>query len=38
MIMVQKLEIYFTKANDYEEDVYNNFKLNDYLRLVLEYK
>lgn len=23
--------IYFTKANDYEEDVYNNFKLNDYL-------
>ena len=28
--------IYFTKANDYEEDVYNNFKLNDYLRCCKE--
>lgn len=28
--------IYFTKANDYEEDVYNNFKLNDYLRCYKE--
>ena len=24
--------IYFTKANDYEEDVYDNFKLTDYLK------
>lgn len=28
--------IYFTKANDYEEDVYDNFKLNDYLRCCKE--
>ena len=28
--------IYFTKANDYEEDVYNNFKLIDYLRCCKE--
>lgn len=28
--------IYFTKANDYEEDVYNSFKLNDYLRCCKE--
>lgn len=25
-------DIYFTKANDYEEDVYDNFKLTDYLK------
>ena len=25
-------DIYFTKANDYEEDVYDNFKLIDYLK------
>lgn len=28
--------IYFTKANDYEEDVYDNFKLYDYLRCCKE--
>ena len=25
-------DVYFTKANDYEEDVYDNFKLTDYLK------
>lgn len=25
-------DIYFTKVNDYEEDVYDNFKLTDYLK------
>ena len=25
-------DIYFTKANDYEEDVYDNFRLTDYLK------
>lgn len=28
--------VYFTKANDYEEDVYDNFTLNDYLRCCKE--
>lgn len=29
-------DIYFTKANDYEEDVYDNFKLTDYLKCCKE--
>ena len=29
-------DIYFTKANDYEEDVYDNFKLTDYLKICKE--
>lgn len=28
--------VYFTKANDYEEDIYDNFKLKDYLRCCKE--
>lgn len=29
-------DIYFTKENDYEEDVYDNFKLTDYLKCCKE--
>lgn len=29
-------DIYFTKANDYEEDVYDNFKFTDYLKCCKE--
>ena len=29
-------DVYFTKANDYEEDVYDNFKLTDYLKCCKE--
>lgn len=31
-----EIGIYFTKANDYEEDVYDNFKLKDYLKCCKE--
>lgn len=29
-------DVYFTKANDYEEDIYDNFKLYDYMKCCKE--